>query len=363
MLLWIILAALTAIVLLVLLRPLVGGGRASSAREAFDAAVYRDQLGEIEADRARGLIGEEEAEAARRRDRAPPACQPTRTELTPSPQDCERQRTCAAAMIAVAVALPLLALGLYLVYGSPRLPDQPLAARLQDPASDQNLEALVARVEARLREHPEEGEGWDVMAPGLYGLAALCTMRPTPIGQAIRLLGRIGEAPVGHGQALVLANDGVVTEEARNRARAGASRSIRVSSSRVSCSPSPRSRTGSSPRRSRIGARCWPTPRPMRPGGRWSSSGSPSDEAMLAGKPVARREGSGRRLRELPGARGPSAGDVAAAQNMNPADRQAMIETMVNGLPTRLDAGRQTILPAGSSWSEPIACSTGRMTP
>ena len=32
--------------------------RASDAREAFNAAVYRDQLGEIERDRARGLIGE-----------------------------------------------------------------------------------------------------------------------------------------------------------------------------------------------------------------------------------------------------------------------------------------------------------------
>ena len=38
-------------------------------------------------------------------------------------------------MIAVGAALPVLALGLYLTYGSPRLPDQPLAARLEDPAA------------------------------------------------------------------------------------------------------------------------------------------------------------------------------------------------------------------------------------
>ena len=49
MLLWIILGALTAIVLLVLLRPLVGVRTSEHAREAFDAAVYRDQLGEIDA--------------------------------------------------------------------------------------------------------------------------------------------------------------------------------------------------------------------------------------------------------------------------------------------------------------------------
>ena len=33
------------------------------------------------------------------------------------------------AIVIVGVSLPLLALGLYLIYGSPRLPDQPLAAR------------------------------------------------------------------------------------------------------------------------------------------------------------------------------------------------------------------------------------------
>ena len=60
------------------------------------------------------------------------------------------------AMIAVGAALPLLALGLYLAFGSPRLPDQPLDARLEDPASDRNLEALVA-LDAEVRAHYESG--------------------------------------------------------------------------------------------------------------------------------------------------------------------------------------------------------------
>ena len=178
MLLWVILACLTAIVLLVLLRPLASAGPEGLAPEAFDAAVYRDQLGEIESDRARGLIGEAEAEAARieiaRRLLAAGS-----KEHTPAPAKAGGMRA-RAAMIGVGTALPLLALGLYLVYGSPRLPDQPLAVRLQDPANDQNLEALVARVEARLREHPEEGEGWDVIAPVYMGWRAM-PMRPTPM--------------------------------------------------------------------------------------------------------------------------------------------------------------------------------------
>ncbi|HEX5930543.1 MAG TPA: c-type cytochrome biogenesis protein CcmI, partial [Methyloceanibacter sp.] len=65
MFVWLVLAGLTAIVLFVLLRPLMAAGMESRAAESFDAAVYRDQLKEIESDRARGLIGDREAEAAR----------------------------------------------------------------------------------------------------------------------------------------------------------------------------------------------------------------------------------------------------------------------------------------------------------
>ena len=65
MLLWVILAALTAVVLSFLLYPLLGERGRTDGRDAFNAAVYRDQLEEIEADRARGLIAEAEAEAAR----------------------------------------------------------------------------------------------------------------------------------------------------------------------------------------------------------------------------------------------------------------------------------------------------------
>jgi len=189
-LLWVILACLTAIVLLVLLRPLASAGPKGLAPEAFDAAVYRDQLDEIESDRARGLIGEPEAEAARieisRRLLAAGS-----KERTPALAKTGGMRA-RVAMIGVGTALPLLALGLYLVYGSPRLPDQPLAVRLQDPATNQNLEALVARVEARLREHPDEGEGWDVIAPVYMGWQRYADAADA-YAQAIRLR-RIGRA-------------------------------------------------------------------------------------------------------------------------------------------------------------------------
>lgn len=324
MLLWVILACLTAIVLLVLLRPLASAETNDRAAEAFDAAVYRDQLGEIDNDRARGLIGEEEAEAARIEIARRLLAADSKAKVSgAASSDVGRGR---AATIAVAVALPLLALGLYLAYGAPRLPDQPLAARLQDPASDQNLEALVARVEARLREHPEEGEGWDVIAPVYMGWQRYNDAAEA-YAQAIRLLGESPKRLSGRGQALVLANNGVVTEEARGALDRAVELDQTLIEPRILLAIA-KEQDG----RFQAAIEAWrvlldkaPSDAPWRA---MVETRIAAAEAHLAGKPVAEAEGA---------AKGPSASDIATAETMSPAERQAMIERMVQGLATKLD--------------------------
>ncbi|MGB6968530.1 MAG: c-type cytochrome biogenesis protein CcmI, partial [Methyloceanibacter sp.] len=212
MLVWVIFAAMTASVLYVLLRPLAGGGASEGPRAAFDATVYRDQLKEVESDRERGLIGPADAEAAR--------IEIARRLLAADAEEKKEgdgggaKRPSNRVAIGLALILPLLALGFYLVYGSPSLPDQPLVARLQEPATNQNLDVLVARVEARLRAHPEEGEGWDVIAPVYMGWRRY-TDAAEAFRHSIRLLGESPKRLSGYGHALVLANNGVVTEDAR----------------------------------------------------------------------------------------------------------------------------------------------------
>jgi cytochrome c-type biogenesis protein CcmH len=331
-LLWIILACLTAIVLLVLLRPLAGVRIDGRSADAFDSAVYRDQLGEIESDRARGLIGGEEAEAARveiaRRLLAADSKAKASGEIA---SDTGRAKI---ATIAVAVALPLLALGLYLAYGSPRLPDQPLAARLQDPSSDQNLEALVARVEARLREHPEEGEGWDAIAPVYMGWQRYSDAADA-YGQAIRLLGESAKRLSGQGQALVLANNGVVTEEAR----AALGRAVELDQTLLE----PRILLAIAKEQDgqfQSAIEDWralldkePADAPWRD---MVEKKIATDAAHLSGKPVAEAEDAPSQESGPQSEKGPTASDVAAAQNMSPAERQAMIESMVQGLAAKL---------------------------
>src|SRR5713101_8160459 len=112
MTLWFILGLMTAAALAAASWPLVRGRAPASA--ASDVAVYRDQLEEIERDRADGRIGHDEFEAARvevsrRLLGAANAIGPETPEATP------RGGRRIAALIGAIVAIPLIAGLLYTV--------------------------------------------------------------------------------------------------------------------------------------------------------------------------------------------------------------------------------------------------------
>ena len=207
MLLWIVFAVMTAIVALAIVRPYWRsnpGGDASS----HDLAVYKQQLQEIEDEKARGLLGEAEFASAR--------IEISRRILAASDASDNGRITANASPLAPYVMITVLALltmGVYLVYGSPGLQDQPLSARLS-PDGTPPVEMLVARVEERLRSHPEDGAGWSVIAPvymrlGRYGDAAVA------FSKVIELLGETPDRLGDMGEALIYANDGNVVDEAR----------------------------------------------------------------------------------------------------------------------------------------------------
>jgi cytochrome c-type biogenesis protein CcmH len=215
MVLWIGFAVLTAVVVGTLLRPLLAAPVPGQAERGANAAVYRDQLVEIEAERARGLIGEAEAEAARieiaRRLLATadasgseaPAAAPARGEITPI-------------AMAVAAALPVLAIAAYLAVGAPGQRGQPHAARgpVSAPGAAPSTDQLIAKVEERLRAMPEDGRGWDVIAP-VYMRLGRHREAADAFARALRLVGESTDRLAGLAEAEVLAHDGVITEVAR----------------------------------------------------------------------------------------------------------------------------------------------------
>jgi len=213
MMLWAILAAMTGAAIFALLWPL-SHGRARDFADVADArSLYRAQLKEIDRDLARKLIGVSEAEAARaeaarRLLRAASEEESPAGETEPS---LRRRRASSALMFSV---VPLLALLIYGIYGSPSLPDQPLAERLAKAGPQQDFAVVLARMEAHLASNPTDARGWSLLAPiylrqGRYDEAA----------KAFSAAARHGKPDTdllaGLGEARILEAGGVVTADAR----------------------------------------------------------------------------------------------------------------------------------------------------
>jgi cytochrome c-type biogenesis protein CcmH len=212
MTLWFVFALMTAAAILVVLWPL--GRRRAAVRSGSDAAIYQDQLRELERDRTSGLIGEAEYAAARtevsRRLLAAvdaPVAPGTAGESMPK----LRRRAVALATVA---GLPIAALSLYASVGSPLLPDQPLAPRLAAPGENRSIAALVAQVESHLDRHPQDGRGWQVLAP-VYLRVGRVDDAVKARRNVVNLLGPSAAREADLGEALVAAANGVVTADAK----------------------------------------------------------------------------------------------------------------------------------------------------
>src|ERR1700681_4162736 len=162
MALWWILGLMTAAALCAVIWPLARARRLQAG--GSDLAVYRDQLEEIERDRAEGRIGHDEFEAARvevsRRLLA--AAQADRR--TP-PEAGSGVRRRIVALTAAIVAIPLLAGPLYMLRGSPDLPGQPIADRAGGGGRINSIGAAIAKIGGHLEEETNDGRGWEVVAP------------------------------------------------------------------------------------------------------------------------------------------------------------------------------------------------------
>jgi cytochrome c-type biogenesis protein CcmH len=220
--LWIVFALMTGGALFAVLWPLRHGSAPASAETAKDRAVYRDQLNEIERDLAAGSIGASEAEAARievsRRLLAADQAETTRTRDEATQRGAGQKNPARGRQLSAALAALVLTFGagsLYLILGSPDLPGQPLAARVDEAHGDANsIHALFARVEAHLEQHPDDGRGWEVIAP-VYMRLGRYEDATKARANALRLLGPTAQREADLGEALVAAGNGIVTEKAK----------------------------------------------------------------------------------------------------------------------------------------------------
>ncbi|MGO4683251.1 c-type cytochrome biogenesis protein CcmI [Hyphomicrobium sp. 2TAF46] len=215
MVFWILVAGLVAAVTLAITRPLMRPSTPATNAGDADIAVYKDQLKEIAADEARGTLGVAEAESARAEiGRRILRAAEGSSRPEPSSRAAGQNRFIKTVSIATSIALPLASLALYLVYGAPGLPGQPLSDRLAAATDSNKPNDLIAKVEERLREHPEDGTGWDVIAPVYYATGQYAGAA-TAYQNAIRLIGETPRRLQGFANARIHIENGIVPEDAR----------------------------------------------------------------------------------------------------------------------------------------------------
>ncbi len=376
MIFWILVALLAGGLGVALARPLLrGAGEGGSVRAAYDMQVYRDQLGEIERDRARGVLTDDQAAAARLE---------VERRLLAAGEDAKHDvaksgGTAPLLAAGVAAAVPVAAIAVYATLGWPGVPGYPLAQRLDrapttvaqlaqaaqggsqpqssnaaDPhpaggGSTESMAQLTDRLAKRLEANPGDAEGWSLLARSYQQL----NRHREAVGaleRAVTLTNREPQMVATLGEARIMAADGSVIPQARAefeevlKAEPKDPRSrfyIAVAETQAGNMQKgldqlvsiARDATPDAPYlpmlRERIGALAnelkrdpakllATLPKPVEP------AAAPASQAQAPAQP--RQE------------RGPTAADVQAAQQMSPQDRQQMIQGMIDGLAARLEA-------------------------
>ena len=351
MVIWFVLIGITAAATALMFIPLWRRTHATAPREAFDAQIYGDQLIEMEKEFEAGRISADQAESARteiarRLLATTPATNPIdeNTEQTGDAPIVAPASAGRGSSVALVVAVPMAALGVYLFVGSPHLPGRPAAeVKAQLPATDNA--ALLARVAERLKDRPGDLQGWTLYAKSLVRIrrfdeAAIAYRR------VVKLAPRDAELRSRLAEAQIFATKGMVTPEARETldktlaidarepralfymglAESQAGRMEQALAIWISLeadsSPEAPWRPILSERIAKLAAQNNISPDQLAERRKTAGVKNPSPSAPP--NQVAQ------------GPRGPTADDDKAAQSMSASDRTAMIRTMVAGLAERL---------------------------
>jgi cytochrome c-type biogenesis protein CcmH len=332
--LWMILTLMTVLAAVGLAVPLVRRHDARRAERLDTLAVLKGQLGELEAQAEAGAIGAAEAEPLKsdlkRRllaeGRAPQA------QVKPL-----NERLLLPLGLGVVAIVTVGATTLYLNVGRPEVASAPAAGRAAQaqPADGHpqgEVPAMIAQLESRLQQEPGNAEGWRML-----GWSYLQTGRNAEAAQAFGRAAAIEPSNADYlsaqGEATVLAAEGSVTPAAE----ALFNRTLALNSQ------DPRARyflaVAKDQRGDHKGAMDgWiALLRDAPPDAPWAAEVREFVERIAKERnlDIAGRLPPATAMASAP-ARGPTAEQMAQAQDMSAGDRQQMIEGMVAGLAQRL---------------------------
>jgi cytochrome c-type biogenesis protein CcmH len=225
-----------------------------------------------------------------------------------------------AMAVAALVLLPLGASALYLALGSPQLPGEPLAERMQQQANrNRSIASMVSQVEAHLERNPDDARGYEVLAPVYLRLGRFADA-VSARRKVIALSGDSAERQSDLGEAITAAANGIVTEDAKNAFEAAVNLDKNELKARYFLGLAAE-QDGDRTKAASI----W----------RGMLEGAPAD-APWTGMVREALTRVGGRPPAMAAAPGPSAADINAAAGMNDKDRNDMVRGMVARLADRL---------------------------
>jgi cytochrome c-type biogenesis protein CcmH len=220
------------------------------------------------------------------------------------------------AAIAALIILPFGPPSVYVALGSPNVPGEPAFARVKTPQGRESIVNLVSQVETHLARNPNDGSGWEVIAP-VYMRLDRFDDAVEARRKSLALNGDTAARESDLGEALAAAANGVVTAEAKAAFERAIARDPHETKARYFL-------------------------------GLAAEQDGKSDEAaaiwrsLLADAPAGApwvefvREALARATGAPVPAAGPSANDVAAAASMSDDQHRDMVRGMVARLATRL---------------------------
>ncbi len=209
---WLVFAVILVAVLALLLVPLLRPQTTATARLGYDVAVYKDQLAEVARDCERGLLTESQAAGVRTeiQRRLLAAADADGRAAAPDERRLETGRR--LRLVAGMLVLTVVPLGTLLIYGllgSPDLPGQPYAARLNSPQFQ--LTAMADRLARHLQTQPD-ARGYVALGTS-YGKLGRWEDAAVAFRRAISLGAGDVDIQIALGQALAMANQGEVGPE------------------------------------------------------------------------------------------------------------------------------------------------------
>ena len=334
--LWMILTLMTVLAAVGLAVPLIRRRDARRDERLSSVGVLKVQLGELEAQAQSGAIAEPEAEALKSDLKRRVLAEGRNPERAARPL---AERTLLIVAMTIVAVVTLAGTGLYLAIGRPTVKAAPGSAVVASPSAGHpqgDTNAMIAELETQMQQRPDNAEGWRML-----GWSYLQTGRnaeaAVAYGKAVALDPTNNEYLSAQGESTVLAADGQVTPAAEALFRRA-----------VAAEPGdPRARYYLAVAKDQRGQpeaamddwiallRSAPPDAPWAPEVRTFVEKVAADRKIdISGR--LPQVGSSRAVAgPVPG---PTPDQMAAAQNMTPGDRDAMVLGMVNGLAAKLKA-------------------------